>query len=573
MKSLFRAATVLALLLATAPAHAGHDPNRTVTIYVHGFERPGADRHGVYAADLHEPLADSLAVMAGLPPGDTTGGPIAANAVLAMTYYGDTPPAWFTAADRAEVDRLTAQWGGGVPRYAYLVARYAQHALERSGADQVNLVTASFGSLITRWLIEKDVAGLAGSGRIARWLTIEGVLAGNWAASREDLRQYLDIVQPEPIDVDHMTYDWVSANLHTPRREADSPLYADILIGQVASTDDEANDGALTALMFSANDYQPNDGVQALPDARFATVTDRSRLLGRPPTLALFHIDHLGIEHHAGAFAQAATFVTARRRVTVTLTSARVTNLHEPHDPWWDWTPAEVVFESWVRSPAAARRWGVTDPLSERPRGDATAPLRRFRSSGETQALGETVFDDFVLPDETALTVDLRAAEVDYDPAYGVVETATTPYYDEMGGGRVTVSTLGSGVYTLALADWSCELAVEVSDYPFAPLAGAAAVPPGAHARRAALRIAPDPARGAVSIAAADVPAAWSADPARLEIVDVGGRTVRVLSGPLGRTFAWDGRDAGGRAVPAGVYLHRLVSAHGTWSGRSVRLR
>src|SRR5438046_6829605 len=144
-----RLPVLLALLMAVpgfaSPALASHDPNRTVTVFVPGFDPDGAGQQGVYGADVHRTLADSLAALAGLPAADTTGGPIPPNAVCAMDYYGDTPPAYYTAADRAGIDLLTAEWGGGVPRYAYIVARFAQHALERSGADQVNFVSGSFG--------------------------------------------------------------------------------------------------------------------------------------------------------------------------------------------------------------------------------------------------------------------------------------------------------------------------------------------------------------------------------------------------------------------------------------------
>ena len=554
-----------------APATASHDPNRTVTVYVHGFDRIGADRHGVYGVDIHETLEDSLAAMAGLAVADTLGGPVPPNAVTATTYYGDTAPPYYSAGDRAEIDRLTSAWGGGVPRYAYIVARYAQHVLERSGADQVNFVSASLGSLVVRWLIEKNVAGLAGAGRIARWLTIEGLIAGNWAASRDALVGYLDFVRPEPIDVDHMDYDWVNAYVHTPRTEGDSPLYAGILIGQVASTDDRGNDGALSALMLSYNEYMPNDGVQALPDARFQTLTAQSRFQGLPPTLGLFHVDHLGIKHYAGAYAEAATFITARRRVTVTLTSARVTNLHEPQLPYWNWTPAEVVFESWVYSPAIQARWGIGDPLSARPKEDATAPLRRFHKSGETQTVGEIVFDDLVLPEEAQLRIDLHAAEVDYDPYYGVYETVTTPYYDDMGGGSIVVSTLQPGTYTFAVQDWSCDLSVNVVEYPFAAVLDVPMSAPPKTAR--ALVIAPNPSASSVRISLAGLPPALADEPARLEIADVSGRMVRVIEGSLRGGFLWDGRDAQGRPLPAGVYLHRAITPHGIWSGRSCRMR
>jgi hypothetical protein len=562
---------MLALLVGfAAPASAGHDPNRTLTIYVHGFDRAGADRHGVYGTDVHEDLADSLAAMAGLAVAGAPGGPLPPNAVTATTYYGDSPPAYYSTADRAELDRLTAEWGGGVPRYAYIVARYAQNALARSGADQLNFVSASLGSLIVRWMIEKNVAGLAGSGHIARWLTIEGLIAGNWAASRDELIHYVEFVQPEPIDVDHMAYDWVDAHLHSPRTEGDDPLYAGILVGQEASTDDSGNNGALSAAMLAYGEYQPNDGVQVVSDARFQTFTARSRFLGLPPTLAFLHVDHLGIDPFAGAYAQAAAFITGRRRVTVTMTSARVQNLHEPHEWYWDWTPAEVVFESSVYSPAVLARWGIGDALSERVERDATAPLRRFDESGDSRSVGEPIFDDFVLPGETNLRIDLHAAEIDYSPRYGVFETASTPYTDDLGGGTVSVSTLAPGGYSFAAPDWSCEISVSIVDYPFAALAGVPAPRPRAFARM--LVIMPNPAVSAVLVRFSGAPSAPE-EPARLEIRDVGGRVVRVIEGSVAGGFHWDGRDAHGRPAPPGVYLHRAITREGTWIGRSCRLR
>jgi hypothetical protein len=562
------AVLVAASSIFAAPARASHDPNRTVTIYVHGFERADADRHGAFGLDVHEILADTLAGMAGLPVADTTGGPMSPHAVTATTYYGDVAPPYYTSADRSEIDRLTGTWGGGVPRYAFIIARYARWVLERSGADQVNFVSASFGSLVVRWLIEKDVAGLAAEGRIARWLTIEGLIGGNWAASRDDLVDYLDFLQPQPIDVDHMDYDWVAANLHSPRLEADSPLYGRILIGQVASSDDPT--GALSALMLGYDDYLPNDGVQGIPDARFQSVTAASRFEGRPPTMALFHVDHLGIKQHAPAYAEVATFLAGQRRVTVTLASARVTNLHEPQDPWWNWTPAEVLFESAVYSPAVATRWGIDGPLTIHSKEGATAPLRRFHSSGETVTVNEIVFDDFVLPEETQLRVDVRGAEVDADPRYGVYETVSVPSYDDLGGVSVTIPTTHIGTYPVTTADWSGVLSVDVYDYAFAP---PLSVPDGGGIPTAARLIAtPNPSRANVRIVAAGASLS-STSSARLEITDVSGRILRIVDGTVRDGFEWDGRDAGGRMVPTGIYLYRLSTPEGVWRGRSCRMR
>jgi len=63
----------------------------------------------------------------------------------------------------------------------------------------------------------------------------------------------------------------------------------------------------------------------------------------------------------------------------------------------------------------------------------------------------------------------------------------------------------------------------------------------------------------------------------RLEIFDVSGRRVRGLDeGRLAageHTITWDGRDEGGRAMPAGVYLYRMETSRSVQSGRLVKLR
>jgi hypothetical protein len=64
---------------------------------------------------------------------------------------------------------------------------------------------------------------------------------------------------------------------------------------------------------------------------------------------------------------------------------------------------------------------------------------------------------------------------------------------------------------------------------------------------------------------------------ARLSVVDVSGRTVRVLvDGPSpagGRDVVWDGRDASGGAVASGVYLLRLETEDGVRTTKVARLR
>jgi hypothetical protein len=560
---------VAVLALAPVPSWgSSHDPTRTVTIYLHGFEREGSERHGIYGEDIREPLADSVAALVGLPVAAPQA-PLPPNAVVGTTYYGDTPPAYYSAADQAELDAVTTQWGGGVPRYALIVAKYARHVLQRSGAQQVNLVSASFGALVARWIIEKDVESLASEGKIARWLTIEGVVAGNWAASHDEAVDLLSLVGPEPIDVLHMQYSWVDANLG-PRADASHPSYAGILIGHVASTDDRGNGGALRDAMLVLGEYQPNDGVQSVPDATFRTVAAAARFQGRSPTIAFFHADHLGLADHRAAWVEAGLFLTATRRVTVTLKSARVTNLHEASSPWWDWRPAEILFETRAFSPAAQTRWAITEPLSARIKDGAAPPLVRYSVAGDTRPLSQVVFDDFVPADETALRLDLHAWEVDYDARYGVVETAQTPYHDDLGGGSIEVSTLASGFYTFTRPDWSGEIEVQIQDYPFQSLVGVSGPPRGSPST--SLAIAPQPAFSWARITA---PRAEGRPDARatLEILDLSGRMVRAMEGPAGRAFLWDSRDSRGTPVPAGIYLARMRTQGGTRTGRICLVR
>lgn len=87
-----------------------------------------------------------------------------------------------------------------------------------------------------------------------------------------------------------------------------------------------------------------------------------------------------------------------------------------------------------------------------------------------------------------------------------------------------------------------------------------------------ALRVHPNPATGAATIAySIDAPAAG-----RLDVFDVTGRKVRTLAaGRLERAgrLAWDGRGADGAAVPAGVYFVRLKTADRSEASKLVLLR
>jgi len=132
----------------------------------------------------------------------------------------------------------------------------------------------------------------------------------------------------------------------------------------------------------------------------------------------------------------------------------------------------------------------------------------------------------------------------------------------------------GEGLYTFTAATFlagdedpandAVTVTVAVGEGTAAPVGGAAEF---------AARLTKNPFRESTGLRFA------LADPGRvrLDILDVRGRRVRALGGaglPAGEhVLAWDGRDAAGRPVPAGLYLYRLVTAGGTRTGKVLRLR
>jgi hypothetical protein len=558
------------VLLGDAPAGASHDPSRTATIYVQGFESDGAGRQGVFGDDVQLPFVAAVGSLFGLPTTDQPGAASRPNVLAATTFYGDTAPAYYAAADRSEIAAVTANWGGGVPRYALIVAKYARHLMQRTGAEQVNFISASFGSLVVRWLVEKDLGGLASDGKIARWMSAEGVLAGNWAASRGELVDLWTRLGASTLDVHHMDYGWIESNLHAPRDAVESSLYADILLGQIGSTNDVSGGEALTALMFAYDQFQPNDGVQALRDAVLQQLAPAARYLGLPPVVATFHADHLGLADHRGAWLQAAAFVTQRRRVTVTLTLAQVTDVHEPHAPLWNWMPAEVVFESRAYSPSAQARWGIDAVRSEVGAAGAAAPLRRYGTVGETMQIDQLVFDGFVFPQEDELRLELAAKEIDFDVRYRVAETIQQPSVDDLGAVSLFVPLGAPGTYAVQAASWNGVVQVRVTEYPFELPTDTQGIGSGVGRD---LHLDPNPFSASLRVTVRDANRFGGVEGGVLEIYDVGGRRVRRIPGSLRAGFVWDGRSEEDRRLPAGLYLQRLVAGPHTLFAKALLVR
>src|SRR5881628_3374023 len=97
-----------------------------------------------------------------------------------------------------------------------------------------------------------------------------------------------------------------------------------------------------------------------------------------------------------------------------------------------------------------------------------------------------------------------------------------------MGGGTVVVSTVRPGTYTLRVADWSCEVAVRVFDYPFElPVSVPDGTPAGDVTR---LVTSPNPFSSTARITAGAALGAGNGSTV-LDIYDVGGRLLRRIRG------------------------------------------
>jgi len=464
---------ILFILVPALPlsAHSGlptHNPNVTATIVIHGFDADGVNHDVVFGEDdLDQELLWQVAEYAGLPvnDGSTT---LPTNVIATTTYYGSIPPSYYTQQDIAELNAITKQYGGGIPRYALIIAKYANHIIERTGASQVNFVSASMGSFVARWMIEKNSDSLASDGKIARWLSLEGVLCGNWAASNEFVNDLWDDFGTPSIDIEQMKYSWVEENLHSPRREADSSMYSNILIGMEMSSRDTAGDGLLTDIMFLEGDFHANDGVVTIDDGHFESMTEQSKFNNLSTTSSWMHVNHYELAEYQPAMMQIANFITQRRRVIATIIRLQVTNTEEPSDFWWDWMPAEIVIESDTYSPLGLAKWGITESVCTRGIEGVSSPIYEFNDDGEQQILQHVIYDEFIGEDEVALDITLGCFEIDWSEKYGIFEPLDGDGND-LGSINMSVAVSSSGTATQEFytSNFNGTIEIQVIDYPF----------------------------------------------------------------------------------------------------------
>ncbi len=418
--------------------------DKTVTIYVHGYSKSGYKKESVYGDDSYDEIVDTITEMTGFS--STSNYDEETYNIIAITpYYGNIPPTYYTPKDIQDI----ADIGKGIPRYALIIAKYAKHIMQKTGANHVNFLSVSMGSLVTRYLIEKDLAHLASNKKISKWLSLEGVIKGNIAASADNLISLVDNFEKQSIDVAHMSYAWVDENL-----DSHSPYYDDIQIEFESSTNDNASNGLLSLWLRANQHFEANDGVQVVKDTFFTGDYAQT----------FFYENHYSLADNKAAWGYAATFLISKKRLKITLLDATLSDIHED-DLFFNTSikPAEIVFESTVHSPLAMQKWGFINPISERLLKGKYLPLYLYHDRDTLKTLNQTIFDSYILEEEKELTLTITPYELDKEPDYGVREITGHGDNESLGTATIMIPAR-EGTYPLQGKDWSGRVKVEIVD-------------------------------------------------------------------------------------------------------------
>ncbi len=436
---------------------------KVITIYIHGYDQVGYKKDGIYGSD--NSLDDNAKVASFMGFStlyEQSNSAIGNNILVSTQYYGNKAPDYYTQQDIKDIENA----GIGIPRYALIIAKYAKHIMKEKSAKKINFLSASMGSLVTRYMIEKNLENLASDKKIAKWLSMEGVIQGNYAASKKNLVKLVNIFEKQSPDVKQMSYTWIEKNLGT-RNIGESPYYKDILIGFETSTKDDALDSLLSTWLVLNDKFRPNDGYQVARDTYFRIDNKENMFHSLPPTHTYFHDNHIELAKNKAAWAQAISFLTSKKRVKITLTKATINDIHEKklkigiisHD----FKPAEIVFSSNIISPILNDLWSIKDPIDERVLSGGALPIYKYKNSGETQIINQELFNDFINPKEDLLTLNINAYEIDRDIKYNMHEI-TGKKIENLGADRLDIP-IKNGSYPISAKDWEAEVKVEVFEY------------------------------------------------------------------------------------------------------------
>lgn len=427
---------------------------KAITIYVHGFSKTGYKRVATYGApeaiEANEESKNIVGFSTNYQGSDTN---FDENIIISTSYYGNQSPDYYTQKDIEDVESSEL----GIPRYAMIVAKYAKRKMIESGATKVNFLSVSMGSLVTRWLIEKNLENLATQKQIGKWFSAEGVVAGNYAASDPTLVNLSSLYEEASPEVEQMSYTWVDQAFGS-RTVGSSPYYRNIQIGFESSTKDDDMEGILSKYLLLKGTYYPNDGYQLVRDTSIPMQSVDNSYLSLSPAQSYFHENHTGLKNNIAAWNQASLFFTSKRRVKMTLTHVQVNDVHEEASP-----VAKIVFASQVYSPKLYEVSNISEAIDKRVLESGILPIHPYANDGDTKILNQNLFDAFVTSEERLLILEIDAYEIDNSIHYNIKEGGTTDI-EELGKGRYDIP-LTNGTYEVSAENWVGEVKVEILAY------------------------------------------------------------------------------------------------------------
>jgi hypothetical protein len=452
----------LALLAPVAQA-VNYNPATTLTVYIHGFDADGPT--STWLAGDDSPNSDAcgmwndvqrLAPLLGAPTWQQN--PTAPNCVCAATYYGSTLPTWYTAQDIADDN---AFGDNVVPKYALREAKYIRHCLNRApGATSVHVMSASFGSLIARYMIEHNVLNLCSDGLISRWSPVVGVLRGNWLASTGSnlyllaLGQIFGVDHADDPDIPQMNYSWVDANI-SAHDTLNSPYFGPMVFNQFTATDDDA--GYITDANNNANDNMNMNTDEYFAGyttaAALHPATDATLLM---PGLAYYRNYHTGVRDNSAMWASLVAAAQSNKRVTI-----RLSRLMAKGEDGFPYNNKQWVYHATVYSPRSAVLYGNTRPVSDLAWEDGVSPKFSI-GQDETINPNTAVFDMIVPPGETQLQLTFTLETLENQYTYYNVLRIGYGGNSEEGTFTLTIPTTQNSMVTVSNGNLEADLSTSI---------------------------------------------------------------------------------------------------------------
>jgi hypothetical protein len=406
----------------------------TLTIWVHGWSNTSPNE-AIYGQErgCGGILEDMRAYGVDRPCTDEPDGQNSPRQMAKFEYFGDTPAEWLSAQQIEEIEQFPLGGADTLHRYALITAIYIRRKLDQTGATHVNLACHSYGCLISRYMMEHNLKGLAGENRFVRWFTSAGVLAGARLARLYDnpnVRDVADLFGISQGDFVVMNPDFVMDNVAVWDHQlhaANSPYLANMLIHHSCGDDPRIQQAlGITLLDFNNPGDEPNDGIMFTLDTYFHEQDNRNRFVALNgetllPTRSYVYTDHMAVPETDSSIALAAAALFHKRKVFITLKAVTLKDDFE-NPLGLDVPPAELIIEHQVRyNPYLQETFGRNVLISNN-RYDYRTPEMFGMDVGQTSTHERLVFSGPVFDEMDSLWLNVDLLEVDWYPRFGVRE-------------------------------------------------------------------------------------------------------------------------------------------------------